>query len=481
MSSEFEVQSTLNASALDKMLGEWDTGASAYVALAERIRLLVIDGRIATRTRLPSERELAERLGRSRTTIVAAYKRLRESGHLVSVRGSGSVTRMPRSQRNPVDHEHGGVIDMSRAVPSPISGLDAIIRRTMEDIPSILARPGIDLSGDPTLRAMIADRFTARGLPTTPDQVMVTIGAQHAISLIARTLVSPGDRVLIESPTYPHAYETLRASGARFVTTPIMDGAWDAARLRESMERARPTLAYLIPEFHNPTGAWMTPEVREVVVDSASRSGTILLIDETMGDLDIDRGFDVPSVATYARRDTTVVTVGSLSKSVWGGMRVGWIRADAELIHSFVAMRPTSDMGSPHLDQAVAMETFGELDAIIERRTAQLHLRRDHLAAELRARIPEWGVPDVVGGLSLWVNLGAPLSSGLALAARSRGLLVTAGPNFGVDGAFERFMRLPYTLSEPELTAAAQILQDSWRSLGSVPSASYEQGLVAVV
>ena len=215
-------RSNLGVKQLVTLLGEWESGDAAYAALAARIRLLIDDGRIATYTRLPAERILADALGRSRTTVVSAYGALREAGYLVSVRGSGSVAMLPRRGPGAVAE-----IDFAHAVPEPVPGLEAIIERVTSNVPDLLRRPGLDLVGDPLLRRRIADRYTDRGLPTTPAQIVVTLGGQHAIALVARTLLRRADRVVVETPTYPHAYEAIAEAGGRLVSTPVTAAGWD--------------------------------------------------------------------------------------------------------------------------------------------------------------------------------------------------------------------------------------------------------------
>ncbi|SDS81208.1 PLP-dependent aminotransferase family protein [Jiangella sp. DSM 45060] len=455
---------------LRTLLGEWDTGGqSAYHALADRIRLLIIDGRIPTRTRLPAERELADELERSRTTIVSAYRALKETGHLVSQRGSGSVVALP--------HAHGGqggfpepaVVDFARAAPAAIGGLETIIQRATERLPEVLGKSGFDLVGSLSLRERIAAHYSARGLPTHPGQLMITLGAQHAIALVARTLVRQADRVLVESPTYPHALDGLRVSGGRLVTVPVTADGWDGDRLRDALERVRPAVAYLIPDFQNPTGASMPPAQRDEVVRQAGRAGTVLVIDETTADLDIDRGWtDVPFAARAEGHRT--VSIGSLGKSVWGGLRIGWIRADDDVVGALHTARAAGDLGTPELEQLVAAEVFDDYPALVQRRTEQLRHHRDVLVRELHERLPHWDVPVPDGGASLWVGLGAPISSALALFGLTRGVSLIAGPKFGVDGAFERFLRLPYTGRVDELTRGVHLLEDTARSLPALPA-----------
>ncbi|MFW6775512.1 PLP-dependent aminotransferase family protein [Nocardioides sp. CPCC 205120] len=435
-------------------------GGAAYVALADRVRLLVEDGRLAPQTRLPAERELAEELGRSRTTIVSAYARLRDSGHLVSLRGSGSVTVLPAASA-----ERAG-IDFAHAVPEPVPGLAGILQEVAADAAGVLALGGFDVLGDLALRRQVAERYTRRGLPTTPDEVMVTLGAQHGLALVARTLLRPGDRVLVESPTYPHGYEALREAGARLVPTPVGTDGWDADHLVDVLERVRPALAYLVPDFHNPTSASMPLADRRRVAAAARRSGTVLLLDETTVDLDLaGEPAGEPFAALCADRMTSTVTLGSLGKVVWGGLRIGWIRTDAATVRRLAHRRPAGDLGTPAFEQRVAgvvLERYDELAAV---RAAQLRERHDVLVGLLRSELPDWGVPDVAGGLCLWVDLGAPVSSAVASAGQARGLHVTAGPKFCVDGTHERFLRVPFTAEPDVLAAGVAVLREVWHDL----------------
>jgi DNA-binding transcriptional MocR family regulator len=473
-------ENQLSARALEAKLGEWRTGGSAYRGLADRIRLLALDGRLTAGTRLPAERELSERLELSRTTVTAAYRALRASGLLSSVRGSGSVVRLPRSGAGGFGASaEGGVLDLSKATMPALIGLADVAARAAEDLVGHLNGPGFDPVGIPELRAAIAERYRVRGLPTDPEQIMVTIGAQHALSLLARVFVSRGDRVLIEQPSYPHAVEALAAAGARLVPVSVTTGVsagWDEPALLQALRGSNPVLAYLMPDFHNPTGQTMPAGQRERVIAAAARQGTVLIADETMGEMGIDRPEHFMPFAAYAETDAgasehgpgargTVVTVGSVGKTVWGGLRIGWIRAEPALIRRLVAARTATDMGTPILEQLIVTRLLPEMPAILERRRVELRDGRDHLEALLAERFPGWTVPRVNGGLTAWVNLGLPVSSQLALAARNHGLLVPAGPRFGVDGAFERFLRIPFCQGIDEMNRAVDALGLAWGTL----------------
>src|SRR5690348_9058663 len=189
---------------LARLLGSWRSSGPAYLALARAVRLLVLDGRLPLRTRLPGERELAEALGVSRTTATAAYAELRSEGFLASRRGAGSWTRLPADPGVPVvpPPSAADVIDLScAACAAPEGALHGALEAAAAELPRHLPGPGYDPAGLPVLREAIAAHLSARGLATSAEQVLVTAGAQHAWTLLLRVLSGPGDRVLTEHPT----------------------------------------------------------------------------------------------------------------------------------------------------------------------------------------------------------------------------------------------------------------------------------------
>jgi DNA-binding transcriptional MocR family regulator len=453
------MDSRITARSLSRALGGWRTREPAYEALADGIRLLCLDNRLAPRTALPAERELAHALALSRTTVAAAYRSLRETGHIESLRGSGSVT-LPLGRR---EHSRDAVgeddIDLTQASPAAWPGLAGVMSEVSADAAAMVARAGYDMVGSLALRSAIADRYTQRGIDTTPEHILVTTGAQSAIHLLASTLLRRGDRVVIETPTYPHAADAFRHAGGRLVGVPVTtsDG-WDLDRAVQAFDRARPSIAYLMPQFQNPTGRCMSETEEDVILSAAGGAGTIVIVDETTGELAVEAA-PAPS-PPMAGGD--VVRLGSLGKTVWGGLRIGWIRASRSLVRRLVAERPPLELGTPEFEQAVASRLLPRMPEILAQRATLLREGRDALVTALRAGIPEWGVPDVDGGVSLWIELDAPLSSGLVIAARRRGLHLSAGPRFSAEGGHERHLRVPFTAPPEQLRRTAAVLADVW-------------------
>jgi DNA-binding transcriptional MocR family regulator len=448
----------------------YDMPGPVYSALAKAVTSLVLDGRIAIETRLPSEREFASALRLSRATVTAAYDLLRAEGFLASRTGSGSyVTVPPTARPRPslarwtTRGEMQDVIDLScAALPAPPDLLPEAVAAAAGRLAPYLLDDGYEPAGLPVLRDAVAARFTARGVATRPDQILITNGSMHGLDLLLRLLIGPGDRVLTELPTYPGALDAIRANGGRVVPVPMdAAGGWQVPQLQATLRQTAARLAYLTPDFHNPTGALIPADARRAVLMTARQTGTTVIIDESF----VDLGFDATERPT-ADLDPGVLTIGSVSKPIWGGLRIGWVRASTDLVHRLAALRTSIDMGGPVLDQVVAAGLFDRIDEIAADRLAALRPQRDALIAALGRELPQWRVTtEPQGGLSLWIELDAPLSTPLTLLAAQAGVVIVPGSRFGVDGTLERFLRLPYSLPADRLEEAVRRLAAVWTQL----------------
>jgi DNA-binding transcriptional MocR family regulator len=299
---------------------------------------------------------------------------------------------------------------------------------------------------------------------------------------VLRVLAGPGDRVLVDHPTYPNALDAVRAAGARPVPVALRDDGWDLEMLGATLRQAAPRLAYLIADHHNPTGLTLPAADREEVVALARATRTALVVDETMAELALEGDTPAPVAALDPGGDA-VLTIGSMSKAYWAGLRIGWIRASPTLVQRLALARATIDLASPIVEQLVAIELLRDPEPLLRARREALRARRDALAAALAATLPAWRFALPAGGLSLWVELDAPRSSALAAVADRHGVRIAAGPRFGVDGAFERRVRLPFNLPEPVLVQAVERLALAWRAVapqaGAGDGAAAEPALVA--
>jgi len=453
----------VRGSQLERLLGNWHSipgkrSGPDYAALAGTVRGLLSDGRLALGTRLPAERELADALGISRTTVSAAYRHLRESGHLTSRRGAGSWTTLPSGHRVAssgvwAPDDELDVIDLAAASPAAPPQLTAAAAAALEQLPRYTGGAGYHPTGLAELREAVAAGYAARGLPTSPEQIMITSGVQHALDLVLRLLVAPRHGVLVESPTYPNALAGLSVRHARIATYGMPDSGWDADLFLTTLRQTGPQVAYLIPEFHNPTGHLMPVELRERLAAAAHAIGCDVVVDESFVDLPLDGQPVPPPVATFDRH-ARVLSIGGMSKPYWGGLRIGWIRAAAPVVQRLVAVRVGVDMASPVLEQLVAVELLRRADEVVPARRLELSRRCRALVAAVRAELPDWHFNLPKGGVTLWIELDAPVSSALSRAVENLGVRLAPGPRFGLDGTLERFLRLPFTLPEADLVEA---------------------------
>ncbi|WP_424936739.1 MULTISPECIES: PLP-dependent aminotransferase family protein [Bacteria] len=463
----------ITAESLRRQLGSWRTAGVAgpvYRALADGIALLVVDGRLPLEARIPSERALSAALRVSRTTVTAAYAALREDGYLRGHQSARSTVALPGAEVSALtaDRTPTAIDLQSAATVAPGATVLRAYQAAVAALPIHVRGSGHERLGIPVLRSRIAARFTRRGLPTTEGQILVTSGAQQAISLLLNVLIEPGDRVLVEQPTYHGALEAIAVRGARPVPVPlhthVPDPGWDLAGIEAAIRQTAPNLAYLVPDNHNPTGLTMSLARRQELAGIVTRTRTRLIVDETL----VDTWWREPGpapLASLVSRSDLAITVGSMAKSFWGGMRVGWIRADETVVAGLLAARSSMDTGTPIVEQLAAAELLSWADEIEAEQREALRSRRSTLVRELGRSLPDWELLDADGGLCVWARLPTPSSTALAAAAARLGCRIAPGPRFGVGGPLERFVRIPFSLPEEELRAGVALLARAWAAV----------------
>jgi DNA-binding transcriptional MocR family regulator len=480
-------------------------GPAGYAGLAQRLRTLILDGRLPLQTLLPSERALAEALGTSRTTTTAAYGVLREIGFAGSRQGRGTWTTLPSRPGSGDEPDAPWPVQPGDGIPGPVPDLATAsfeappqlygaFAAALADLPRYLPGHGYATAGLPALRAAIARRYCDRGLPTRAEQILVTSGSTQALRLVLEALVHRGDRVVIEHPTWPMGIDAVRAAGGRPVPLPMEEG-WDADRLAGLVRRTAPRLAYLVPDFHNPTGRLLDVEGRRAVTTVLGAGDCTLVVDETTAELDLreylrddlraegdpraDLPVDpVPPMAAQAG-PAEVISLGSASKTFWGGLRIGWVRADATLIRQLTQLRARHDLAGPVVEQLATVHLMAGIEGWLPQHRAEVARRCSALRAALAERLPQWRsrIPD--GGLALWVQLPLPHSAQLATASRALGLSLTPGSRFGAEGGFASRVRLPFTRPSDEVRLAVGILARAWA--GADGTVDQEAPLIPVV
>lgn len=436
---------------LADLLGPWLADGPAYAAVAAGVRGLALDGRLAVGTRIPSERQLAVALGLSRTTVSAAYDLLREEGYLRSAHGAGSVLTLPALPPVRPDADPGEpavVTDLTiAAFPAPAQLLGAV-EAAATDLRPLLSGRGLHPFGLPSLRAAIARHLTARGVDTAADQVLVTSGALQGWNLLLGAVTSPGQRVLVEQPTYPAVLDAVAAHHLRPLALPVSSDGWEAPA-------GQADVVLVTPDGQNPTGLLATEGQRRALL--AALDARLVVVDETLADLVLD-GDPPPRMAALDRR---VVTLGSMSKTFWAGLRIGWVRAEPELLARLARVRGTVDLAGPVLEQLVAVRLLAQADEMVAERIATVRAARDALIGALAAGLPDWRVEAPRAGAVLWVELPGLSATRLAAHALDLGLRIAPGPRFTVDGTADRWLRLPLTGFGEDVGALVGVLRQA--------------------
>lgn len=444
-----------------------DFGRSpAYVGLADALRELIGDGRIGYGTRLPSERDLTATLGVSRTTVTRAYAVLRDTGYAEARHGSGTFTRLPGGPTRAHDRAlwptevSAGVIDLVCAAASAPPGIAAAYADAAAALPAHLGGHGYYPAGLPDLQTAIAASYDARGLPTSPDQIIVTTGALAATAVVGSALAGPRDRVLMESPTYPNAVQALRTGGGRLVTIPLDPEGWDLDAIAGVLAKRSPRLVHVMPDHHNPTGLVMSEQDRAAYARLLSEHGATAVVDEAHHTLQLDDDAPLRPFASYS---SDAVSVGSASKSVWGGLRLGWIRAPHPLVDRLTRARVGLDLGAPVLEQLVLARLLaGDFDTLLAAHRSRLREQRDALVAALGDTLPDWTFRKPAGGMALWCRLPMAGATALSVEAERHGVLLAPGPSFAPEGGLDRYLRIPYTVPVHDLEEAVRRIAAAW-------------------
>jgi DNA-binding transcriptional MocR family regulator len=471
---------------LSERLGRWSSGRGPLpLLLAGRLRRLIDEGELPPGEPLPPDRALAAAVTAGRSTVVAAYELLAQEGRIVRRQGSGTRVAgadpaTPRHTTSAPMFLHlleppDGVIPLACAAPDrPPPEVALAYARVVPALAAMTGDIGYYPAGHPALRAAIAARYTRRGVGTGPERILVTAGGQQALSLLGWALLAPGDRVLVEAPTYPGVLETLREQAA--VPRPLPVGLGGPDGLARAARGGRIALAYVISTFHNPTGAVLPASARRALAGAAAAAGIPLIDDEVLADLAF------PGVATpapLAAYDDNVISVGSLSKSVWGGLRIGWVRAPEPLIARLARLGAVHHLGHNVPGQLAAAELVPQVAELAAGLAGERQASHDHLLGLLAVHLPGWAAAPVPGGQTMWVRLPAGDGTSFAQAALRYGVAVLPGAGLDVSGAGDRYLRLHFVASRDDLTEAVGRLARAWRSYhppadrpGSLPAIS---------
>ena len=423
---------------------------------------------LAPGDRLPSSRDLIARLGVSPVTVARAIARLAGEGAVVTRPGSGTFVAARRDDAGgaaPPDRSWQAVALGERSVDAayaltflsapapealPLAGgylhrhlqptraLSAALARAARRPDAWDRAPAIGL---PALRALLA---RLAGGDTGPEDVLVTSGAQSALSLCFRAVVTPGSPVLVESPSYPGALAAARAAGLRPVPVPMDADGVRPDLLAEAFAMTGARLCYLQPTFHNPTGTVLAADRRRQVVAVARAAGAFVLEDDCARQL--GHGGPVPRPLVANDRDGTVIALLSLTKPASPSLRVGGLVARGPVMQRLRALRLVDDffVSRPLQEAAVELLTSPAWDRHLRGLSSALRERCAAMVDGLARELPRWRVTAVPrGGLHLWIELPDDVPD-VEDAARAHGVAIHAGHGYFASEAPGRFVRLTF-------------------------------------
>lgn len=470
-----------------------DSGQPHYVRIADAIAADVARGRLLAGQRLPGARSLAAALGVHRNTVDAAFRTLAAQGWIESRPRSGYFVLGDPGEPPPVSAARGleprtavpgrlgyklGEPPNSRESSAPSSGyllhgglpdlrmfpheaLARAYRRALKRHgPRVLGYG--DARGLPELRAALAQMLAAqRGLATGPDDLVITRGSQMAIALVARAILRPGDRVGVESYGYPPAWAALREAGAELVPLPVDGEGLDVDALEQVLADGPLRMIYLTPHHQYPTLAVLSGRRRLRLLELARTHRVAVLED----DYDHEYHYEGRPVLPLAASDRAgvVIYVGTSSKVLAPGLRVGYVVAPRVLLARIAALRTGLDRQGDLVGEAALAELLeeGELRRHIGRTRRAYRARRDLLADLLEQRFGErlsFQLPH--GGMALWVGVDRSIDpANWQRRARQLGVHFQIGQEFAYDGRAKPFVRLGYArVNEDELEAAGRLL-----------------------
>lgn len=445
------------------LVEDWRESSSGPLArrLAHVVRGRIVGGLLRAGTFLPPERSIADTLGVSRSTVVAALDELRAGGLVISQQGRGTwvAGAEPEAATPNTTAEKlllgPHAINLAASVPSDASHLPDLVLHGA-DLAAVSPAHGYAPVGLPALRDAIARRHGALGMPTGPEQIHVTNGAQHALYLALGAVTRPGDVVAIEDPTYVGVFDLLEARGLRPLPLPldVVEGA--SERLGKLLRAGRARALLLVPAVHSPTGRVRRRPDLVRLARRLDRIGLPVVEDNTVADL-VFTGTRPPALAMLCER-APVISVESTSKVAWGGLRVGWLRADRAVIERTVVERERTDFGTSVPAQLLALRLLEHYDELIAARRRVLARRAKLFTRLLRRELPEWKVETPAGGLSMWVEIGRDAESFSTHALR-HGVTVAPGSSASRHETARTSLRLCFDRPAVELEAAVTRLR----------------------
>lgn len=452
---------------------------SLYVQLYDVLREAILCGQLTEGYLLPPVRRLAAETGINAGTVVSAYRLLEKNGYIRAKRGSGFYVTdilMQSDEREDTREEStflphmtpaGDGIDLLSASPSPEYIRVTDFKRVINEV---LDRDGgyafgyQDGQGYYPLRQAMAGYLTKCGVRATADDVHIISGAQQGIDIVAKAVLSFGDYVLVERPTYAGAIGAFRSRGAKIIDAPMTEDGIDMDAVEDALRRFRPKLIYVMPNIQNPTGYSYVSAKKNRLLGLARRYQTLILEDDYISELDYSDEKMAPLKALD--RDERVIYCKSFSKMFMPGLRLGFLVVPKRKRARILAVKQQSDGSTAGLTQrAFDLYLRNGIWAKHSRSIYNVYrARREEMAALLHKHLPDTvTVYPARGGLTYWLRLPSGISAKrTAQTLAERGVLVQEGSAFFVSTGHDSFLRVSFAAEE------GVRLAEGVRSIGNV-------------
>ncbi|HIK15071.1 MAG TPA: PLP-dependent aminotransferase family protein [Leptolyngbyaceae cyanobacterium M33_DOE_097] len=461
-----------------------------YLQIRERVRRLITTGALKPGDRLPSVREMAREAQVNKLTVIEAYSVLEADGLIHARQGSGYFVNREQSTAPLIEsvstfspaqeviipkevsgfcqsyiasiyaHQRQGMIAFSGGFPPQFDSGDLarIARRAVSDVADSLFNYDLP-QGQLTFRQQIAQMLVQRGLVVSADDLIVTTGSFQAIALATRYFIQPGDWVVVESPTYHGLLAILENLQARVIGIPMTPTGMNLELLECYLKSHRPKLIYTVSTLHNPTGITTSQLHRQQLLELARSYNCLVMEDNAYEGLNFE---PVPPPIKAIDRDDSVIYVGTFSKTLMPGLRVGYMVVPERYYQPLLQQKLLDDVHTPTASQAIVSEYLASghyrhrlthLRGYLQRsRNAMLEALAEHFPAEA-----SWTIPQ--GGLLIWVQVPdeLPLEK-ICHQVEAKGILVAPGSIFFPDRKGYNAFRLSFTHSPEEIAWGISVL-----------------------
>lgn len=381
--------------------------------------------------------------------------------------------------------ERPGILNFAGGLPAPetfpVDAMRAACAAVLAE-GSAVARPSLQYAaseGLPELRQWVAAELGRQGARVVPEQVLITNGSQQGLDLVAKVLLDAGSRVLVETPTYLGALQAFTPMQPRFDSVDSDDGGVTASGLREQLQKGeRPRFVYLLPNFQNPSGRTQDEARRQQVIAVCREHALPIVEDNPYGELWYDQP---PPAPLLARWPEGVIYLGSFSKILAPGLRLGYVVAPPLLYPKLLQAKQAADLHTAGFNQRVVAEVIrdGFLDRHVPTIRARYKTQRDAMLAALAHHLDGLGAvwTQPAGGMFIWVRLPEGLNAQTLLpAAVEAGMAFVPGAPFFAGQSDVRTLRLSFVTSTPAqiergMAALASVVRAAMSGTGSGPGA----------